>query len=155
MKLAGHLLTPLVLIGVWLGNSSPQAAIAGSVVAWGNNEYGQTTVPLAAKSGVTAIAAGAYHTVALKTDGTVLAWGYQIVPQTHVPVAAQNGVTAIAAGTWHTLALKTDGSVVAWGNNEFGQTNVPSGLIAVTAIRAFQRGARRRRRVFARQTQRK
>ncbi len=36
----------------------------GTVVAWGKNEYGQTTVP-AGLSGVVAIAAGSYHTVAL------------------------------------------------------------------------------------------
>jgi hypothetical protein len=36
----------------------------GAVVAWGYNDSGQTTVP-PGLSGVTAIAAGAYHTVAL------------------------------------------------------------------------------------------
>jgi hypothetical protein len=37
----------------------------GSVVAWGYNGFGETNVPMAAQSGVTAIAAGGYHTVAL------------------------------------------------------------------------------------------
>ena len=37
----------------------------GTVVAWGKNDDGQTTVP-AGLSGVVAIAAGEYHTVALK-----------------------------------------------------------------------------------------
>ena len=37
----------------------------GSVVTWGYNASGQTTVPVRAQSGVTAIAAGDFHTVAL------------------------------------------------------------------------------------------
>ena len=37
----------------------------GSVVAWGNNYYGQTTVPVAAQSNVVAVAAGDFHAVAI------------------------------------------------------------------------------------------
>jgi hypothetical protein len=91
-------------------------------------------------SGVTAIAAGGYHSVALKSDGTVLAWGDNSSGQTDVP-ASLSGVTAIAAGGdnygGHTVALKNDGSVVAWGNNFYGQTTVPvaaqSGVTAIAA----------------------
>ena len=74
----------------------------GSVIAWGDNEYGQTTVPAGAQSGVTAIAAGAYHTLALKSDGSVIIWSEVIEP---VPAAAQSGVIAIAAGGWFDVAL--------------------------------------------------
>jgi hypothetical protein len=75
----------------------------GTVVAWGENDFGQTTVPIAAQSGVTAIAAGGLHTVVLK-NGAVLAWGSNAYGQTNVPVAAKSGATAIAAGWSHTLA---------------------------------------------------
>jgi alpha-tubulin suppressor-like RCC1 family protein len=75
------------------------------VQAWGWNSDGQTTVPVAARSGVTAITAGGYHTVALKTNGSVVAWGNNGEGQTAVPVAAQSGVTAVAAGYGHTVAL--------------------------------------------------
>jgi hypothetical protein len=109
----------------------------GTVVAWGNNLYGQTSVPVTGQSGVTAIAAGAYHTVALKSDGSVVAWGSNDYGQTNVPVAAQSGIMAIAAGYSHTVALKTNGTVVAWGYNGLGQTNVPvtaqSGVTAIAA----------------------
>jgi hypothetical protein len=92
---------------------------------------------VAAQSGVTAIAAGALHTVALKTSGAVVAWGGNASGQTTVPIAAQSGVVAIAAGAHHTVALKKDGSVLAWGYNYFGQTDVPvaaqSGVAAISA----------------------
>lgn len=106
----------------------------GTVVAWGNNGNGQTTVP-AGVAGVTAIAAGAYHTVALKNDGTVVTWGYNYDGSTTVP-AGLSGVIAIAAGRHHTVALRNDGTVAAWGYDGFGQIAVPEGLSGVTAIAA-------------------
>ena len=113
-------------------------AITGTVVAWGENDEGQTTVPTGL-SKVVAIAAGRFHTVALKNDGTVVAWGRS--SQTNVP-AGLSGVVAIAAGRYHTIALKNDGTVVTWGSNEgqgftwASQTNVPMGLNEVVAIAA-------------------
>ncbi|MDB6029218.1 MAG: hypothetical protein JWM68_5441 [Verrucomicrobiales bacterium] len=124
-------LLALLIVGQLTVNA---AAFGGMVVAWGNNTYGQTNVPVDL-SGVTAIAAGGWHTVALKSDGTVLAWGRNDEGQTKVP-AGLNGVTAISAGIEHTLALKSDGTVAAWGDNGYGQTNVPAGLSGVTAVAA-------------------
>ena len=99
----------------------------GSVVAWGNNGYGQlgdgtttdrlspTAVP--GLTGVTAIAAGGHHTVALRYDGTVVAWGRNSNGQlgdgtttdrlSPTAVPGLTGVTAIVAGDYHTVALKT------------------------------------------------
>ncbi len=111
----------------------------GSVVVWGNNYYGQASVPLAATSGVIAIAAGRGHTVALKNDGSVVAWGSNGAGQTTVPETANSGVVAVSAGSDHTVALKNDGSVIAWGAHWDGQVTVPdaanSGVIAVAAGR--------------------
>ena len=111
-----------------------EAATTGTVVAWGDNAYGQTTIP-AGLSGVTAISGGYYHNVALKSDGTVVAWGRNDSGQTSVP-SGLSGVTAISGGDYHTVALKSDGTVVAWGKNDFGQTTVPAGLSGVIAIAA-------------------
>jgi hypothetical protein len=92
-------------------------------------------------SGVTAIAANAYHSLALKNDGSVVAWGCGFPTdsgQCSVP-GGLSGVTAIAAGAYHSLALKNDGTVVAWGCgaiNNVGQCDVPGGLSGVTAIAA-------------------
>ncbi len=105
------------------------------VVAWGceQSNFGQCDVPVDL-SDVTAVAAGGYHSMALKGDGTVVAWGDNSVGETNVP-AGLTGVRAIAAH-YHSLALKGDGSVVAWGLNSYGQTNVPADLSDVTAIAA-------------------
>jgi hypothetical protein len=58
-------------------------------------------------SGVTAVAGGVVHSLALKSDGTVLAWGCgdgTDLGQCSVP-SDLSGVTAIAGGLWHSLAL--------------------------------------------------
>src|SRR5207249_8239531 len=86
--------------------------VTGTVVAWGWNNHGQTNVP-AGLGSVIAIAAGGYHSVALKTDRTVVAggggktntgsiqdidYGQSIIPP------GLSGVRAIAAGVTHTVA---------------------------------------------------
>ena len=126
------------LITVWAGPlAAPAAAVAvptGSVVAWGSDTQGQTTVP-AGLSGVTSVAAGVGFSLALKSNGTVVAWGDNTYGQTAVP-SGLSGVTAIAAGWFHALALESNGTVVAWGDNTYGQTSVPAGLSGVIAIAA-------------------
>jgi alpha-tubulin suppressor-like RCC1 family protein len=143
----------------------------GSVWSWGDNLGGQlgngtsilkSNVPVQVSSltGVIAIAAGAYHSLALKNDGTVWAWGDNgfgqlgngtNIVKSNVPVQVSSltGVIAIAAGTYHSLALKNDGTVWAWGYNNYGQlgngsnifySNVPvqvSSLTGVIAIAAM------------------
>ncbi|MGG7507521.1 Ig-like domain-containing protein [Plantibacter sp. YIM 135249] len=107
----------------------------GSVIAWGDNYFRQSTVPAAATTDVTAIAAGALFSLALKADGSVIAWGENYYGQSTVPEAATSGVTAIAAGRAHSLALKADGSVIAWGDNSYKQSLVPAAAMSdVTAI---------------------
>jgi Regulator of chromosome condensation (RCC1) repeat len=139
-------------LGLSVAAGAARVTMGGTVVAWGCGgglDFGQCSVP-AGLAGVTAIAAGTYHSLALKSDGSVVAWGCgrdsRGVPhdngQCSVP-AGLSGVTAIAANVPHSLALKDDGSVVAWGcantpsgNPNFGQCNVPEGLAGVTAIAA-------------------
>ena len=104
------------------------------VVAWGNNGYGQTTVP-SGLSNVVAIGAGGRHSLALTPEGRVVGWGDNGSSQTTVPRGLSN-VVAIAAGWGHSLALTAEGRVVAWGWNGYGQTTVPSGLSNVVAIAA-------------------
>ncbi len=149
----------------------------GTVMDWGYNGAGQlgngsttgpqtcdgsacstTPVPVSGLSGVTDIAGGWIHSLALLSNGTVMAWGNNEhghlgngttsnsdVP---VPVSGLSGVTAIAAGEYHSLALLSNGKVMAWGWNILWQLGssaaeedslVPipvSGLSGVTAIAA-------------------
>ena len=106
----------------------------GTVVGWGDNSHGQTTIP-GGLTNVVAIAAGANHSLALQSNGTVLGWGDNTYGQTNIPAGLSN-VVAIAAGADHSLALQSNGTVVAWGDNSFGETNVPTGLSNVVAIAA-------------------
>ena len=82
-------------------------------------------------TGVTAVAAGRHHSLALRFDGTVVAWGAGTNGQlgngansssgAPVQVSGLTDVIAIAAGNSHSLALKGDGTVWGWGANTLGQ----------------------------------
>ena len=64
------LLAPLV---AWL--SQPGLAVAApNVVAWGDNSNNELVVPADLTNAV-AVAAGNFHSLALKADGTVVGWG--------------------------------------------------------------------------------
>ncbi len=105
-----------------------------TVVAWGRNDFGQTSVPDGLTDAV-AVSAGGNHNLALRRNGTVVAWGSNQFGQRTIP-AGLNSVTAIAAGGEHSLALLSDGTVRCWGWNISGQCNIPAGLSGVVAISA-------------------
>jgi Cys-rich repeat protein/parallel beta-helix repeat protein len=105
----------------------------GTLWTWGYNFYGQLGYgpsgseapnPLPQKVGSAtnwvAIAAGYYHTVALKSDGTLWAWGPNNNGQV-VTGTDDNRWVAVAAGHYHNVALKSDGTLWAWGENIAGQ----------------------------------
>ncbi len=80
-------------------------------------------------SGITAIAAGAGHTVGLKDDGTVVAVGNNCSGQCYV--SSWHGISAIDAGWWYTAGLKDDGTVVVTG--AAGGASAWSGIVAIAA----------------------
>jgi hypothetical protein len=53
--------------------SVAQPAWTGSIVGWGSNNNGQATPPDG--NDFVAIAAGAYSSLALKSDGSIIGWG--------------------------------------------------------------------------------
>jgi len=113
----------------------------GQVVVWADPidcptcVDGQNVVPVAAQSGVVAIAAGGSNALAIKSDGSIVIWGSNLYGQLNVPANVTN-VTQAAIGSGHVVVVKSDGTVVAWGRNNFGQTSVPPGLTGVTAVAA-------------------
>jgi hypothetical protein len=103
-----------------------------TVVAWGDNGWGQTNVP-GGLANVAAVAAGQMHSLALRRDGSVVAWGDNTYGQTNLPAGLGN-IKAIASGALHAAALKSDGTFVAWGDNSCSQTNLPASLAHIAAI---------------------
>ena len=140
----------------------------GSLWAWGANSDGQladntttqrkTPIQVTSLTSVAAVAAGAKHSLALRSDGTLWAFGDNYYGQLgngnntdqKVPVQVMTGVVAIAAGEYHSVVLKADATVWTWGLNSDGQLgdgsttnrNTPvqvSGLGLVTAVAAGAR----------------
>ena len=130
----------------------------GTIWSWGLNDNGQlgidsfddSTVPAALNNPAdmgshtwTAVAAGDYHSVALRSDGTIWAWGNNDYGQlgdgsndgSLVPVQVSNPAdmgthtwTHISAAGQTTVARRSDGTIWAWGNNDFGQLGNNSNL---------------------------
>lgn len=141
-------LPPALTVSAGIGFSV--ALLRGGVVAaWGFNGHGQLghdadtgelrfrprVVP--ELSGVTQVAAGGRHVLALMGDGTVRAWGANhngqlgngasnlghptAFSRTPVSVLDLTGVRRVAAGVTHSLALLANGEVWSWGRGHEGQ----------------------------------
>ena len=73
------------------------------------------------------MAASAFHTVLLKSDGSAVARGWTDEGQCELP-ALQGALTytQVAAGGEHTVLVRSDGSAVACGRNGQGQCELPA-----------------------------
>jgi alpha-tubulin suppressor-like RCC1 family protein len=86
-------------------------------IVWGRDNEGQTNIaPLPPGVTYTTVSGGAYHTLALRSNGTLVAWGSNAEGQTDVPPLPP-GVTytAVSAGQHRNLAVLSNGTVVEWG----------------------------------------
>ena len=161
--------------GVAVGASHTLALLGdGTIRSWGYNGNGElgnglvngltpnSSVPVTVKirstgatlTGIVAVAAGGYHSIAVDNTGEVWSWGSNAYNQLGRPAifgsySAQsaspvldksasptNSFTAVAAGSAHSLALKNDGTVWSWGYNKFGQLGNNSTLDSLVPVQA-------------------
>lgn len=139
----------LVVVGSGVAGIAVAPAQAGATTqietrvgaGWGLNSTGQvgdaswtnrsTPVNVYGLLGVSKVAAGRSHSLAVMNDGTLRTWGangngqlgHSVFVNASAP-ATVPGLTGVvdATGGWaHSLAVTTDGSVWAWGDNQYGQ----------------------------------
>lgn len=114
----------------------------GTIWAWGSNSGGQcgngtTTSPVISPGQVGSssnwvyVAAGAYASYAVKSDGTLWAWGSNadsalgfigVSPVTNpTQVGSATNWASVTGGFQCAFGIKTDGLLYAWGLNAVGQ----------------------------------
>ena len=79
-----------------------------------------------------AIAAGYFHSLALKSDGSLAGWGDNLRADER---AGGQRLRGHRRGVLPQPGAESDGSLAGWGNNAYGQTNVPAGnnFVAIAA----------------------
>jgi uncharacterized protein YcfL len=108
------------------------AVVTGSLTSWGwdadwyGDILGQVT-DTPTGNDFTQVAAGSFHSVALRSDGSLFSWGADYSLQvTDTP--AGNDFTQVAAGGGHSIALRANGSLAPWGYDAYGQVaDTPAG----------------------------
>ena len=93
----------------------------GSVACWGDDLFGQDTLPSGEFSSVSA---GHSHTCGVWTDGSVACWGDDLFGQDTLP---SGEFSSVSAGLSYTCGVRTDGAVACWGDDFFGEATPPSG----------------------------
>jgi len=139
-----RLLVLIAAVSLLLPAARAEAAVNGSVVAWGANAFGQlgdgttsshfTAAPVANLTSVIELGGGRNFGMALKNDGTVWSWGVNDSGQLGdgsqtnrtTPVAVSfpapvPTIVEISAGHYHALAIDSLGQVWSWGRNTNGQ----------------------------------
>ena len=66
------------------------------------------------------LAAGTFHSLALRREGGIACWGRNDEDQAP-PDGIDGDFVAVAAGVKHSLALRGDGRFASWGRNNHGQ----------------------------------
>jgi len=96
----------------------------GGVRCWGDNSFGQISVPNDLGRVIKISSGFGYHTCALNFEGEVNCWGYNGWGQTNVPSGLRK-ITQITSGYVHNCAVDERGILTCWGANYYGQGSVP------------------------------
>lgn len=112
------------------GQTCSVANGSGTISGANVTDVSVTCIP-SSVSPVAVVAAGEWHTLAIKTDGTLWAWGEnangQVGDGTTVrkyrptQIGVDSDWSFVAAGAHHSVAVKTDGTLWTWGWNSAGQ----------------------------------
>ena len=138
-----NVLTTATAVAAGYAHALALDANTGAVWGWGANDSGQvgngtsgTTllypVPLATPSGITAIACGPNHSLAIRNDQTLWSWGDNTYLELGRIISGSSalspglvpgigGVVSVSGGLTHSVAVKSDGTVWVWGDNTIGQ----------------------------------
>jgi alpha-tubulin suppressor-like RCC1 family protein len=138
-----------------MGHDHACLVAAGRVWCFGLNDSGQlgdgtytdrgAPVLVQGLTNVTAVAAGSYHTCALRTDQTLWCWGSNYLGElgagtadSQVPVQVDlPAVARVTAGLGFTCAVTQAGDAYCWGNDkhgEIGDGDVPGSELPQRAV---------------------
>ncbi|MYM26485.1 hypothetical protein GTP46_28060 [Duganella sp. FT135W] len=127
----------------------------GTLWGWGSNSYGQVGNNAGTGSGITAptqitqdsnwavIAAGAIHTMGVRTDGTLWGWGSNAEGQlgdgngdalAPVQIGNLSNWVTVSVGTGHSFGLKADNTLWGWGRNQEGQLGNGKNTLSTTPV---------------------
>lgn len=128
----------------------------GTLWGWGGNTVGEigfvgalgnkdTVTQIGTETNWDTISSGAYHTLALKTDGTLWATGFNAQGQVGTgsfggetlnfsQIGVANDWVYISAGDYNSFAIKSNGTLWACGKNSENQLGIGNSLDQATMI---------------------
>lgn len=141
------------------GYHSLAVSTTGALFTFSWNLYGQlgtatnsgtnnpNPTPTQVLTGVSAVAGGLFHSLAVKTDGTLWTFGFNYDGElgrianvntfvaNPIPVQVLTGVDEIGAGAFHSLVMTDAGELMTFGWNIYGQLGVALKVVRTCRIR--------------------